>query len=100
MSQPFEAHTADMRQRSQDILTEATSFRDQIRKVYNTIDEMLASNYSSPDAEAIARVIRGYKPQLDELATMIENYGEFAAYSANRVTKTQDSIVSGLRGGN
>lgn len=66
------------------------------KKIFDTVEEMITSNYSSPEAVAIANEIRSYQDDLESMQRAIANYGEFCKIAGNKVIRNQENIISSI----
>ena len=74
--------------------TISQSFTEDIEKVYTTLDDMISKDYLSPEALEIARKIQGQRQELDNMARVINQYGDFSIHAGNKVINNQENIIS------
>ena len=72
----------------------SNSFKEDIEKVYTTLQDMISKDYLSPEAVAIANKIESQRPDLENMAKVIEQYGNFSISAGNRVFDNQENIIS------
>ena len=70
------------------------SFKEEIERVYTTLEDMISKDYLSPEALAIANKIQSKRPDLDTMAKVIEEYGGFSINAGNKVFDNQQDIIS------
>ena len=73
------------------------NFNENVVKVYNTLETMVAKEYLSPEAMAIKQEIDNYRADLDNMTKTIRQYGEFSIRSGNRVINNQNGIMDEIR---
>ena len=74
----------------------AGEFLKTVNGVYDTIEEMVASDYISPEALDIKGKIDKCRPSLDEMHSTIAEYGGFCISSAGKVIKNQNEIIDNV----
>lgn len=79
------------------LIENSNEFKTNSDNVFKTVEEMVHSDYISPDAIAIAREINSYKDELMRMVNTMNRYGEFCITSSNKIERTQDDIISGTR---
>ena len=79
------------------MLGQATDFEAKIRDVYQTVEQMLAKDYISPEARVIGNNIQKCREILLNVPRMINAYGEFYIKSGNSTVRNQDNIASGFK---
>jgi DNA-binding transcriptional regulator GbsR (MarR family) len=67
---------------------------ERIDSVYNTIDDMTAKDYLSPEAKEIANRIEEKRKELEEIKDIVNQYGNFAQGAAVDVINNQEEISS------
>ena len=73
----FGAKPELLMKRGDNLIEQAEKFSDNAKKIFATVDEMITSNYNSPEAEAIANEIKGYQDELEAMQKEIDKYGKF-----------------------
>ena len=79
------------------LLENAESFKTNSDNIFKTVDEMVQSDYISPEAMAIANQIYSYKDDLARMCSTINRYGSFCITSSGKIEITQDEIISRTR---
>lgn len=64
------------------------------RKIEEIVDRILASDYTSDDAKAIANEIKSYSPMLNQIQTKLERHGNFGMVASKQTIGTQEDIIS------
>ena len=77
--------------------TISQSFLEDIEKVYTTLEDMINKDYLSREALAIANRIQNQRPDLDNMAKTINQYGNFAINAGNKVFDNQENIISEIQ---
>lgn len=77
----------------------SAQFKENYEKVFKTVEEMVNSNYLDPAARAIAENIFSYRTDLENMAKVINNYGNYCINAGNKVIQNQEDIISGIGGG-
>ena len=85
-----------LRRIGDNILTQSQNFGQNADKIFQTVQEMVNSNYLSPEALAMAREIEKYKDDLNSMKNIIARYGNACIESSARLIQNQDNIMSGL----
>ena len=89
----FGAVPQELASNGQKMIGHAQSFQDNVKKLYVTIDNLVHSNYTSPDAIQLANEIGQYRPQMDRMAKIINDYGEYLiSFAGNVVNNQQENI--------
>ena len=76
------------------LLENAESFKTNSENIFKTVDEMVHSDYISPEAMAIANQIYSYSEDLTRMCKTIARYGQFCITSSGKIEATQDDIIS------
>ncbi len=79
------------------LLENAESFKTNSENIFKTVDEMVHSDYISPEAMAIANQIYSYSEDLTRMCKTIARYGQFCITSSGKIETTQDDIISRTR---
>lgn len=66
-------------------------------ELFNQIDELLKTGYTSPGARAIYAKIVAKKPILDGVAKTFSNYGSYMVNSGGKTIQTDESIADGVK---
>lgn len=93
----FVADPYTLRTKGNEIIDESRAFTENNNKIYETIEEMINNNYIDPAARAIAAEIMSYRDDLETMAKIINNYGEFYIAASNKVIRNQDNIISSIK---
>lgn len=96
MSNRFVADPYTLRNKGSEIIDKSQEFGENINKIYQTVNEMINSNYLDPAARAIAQEIETYRDDLDKMTKVIAEYGNFCLTASSKVIKNQDNIISRL----
>ena len=80
-----------------ELAEKSREFRENGKKIFDTVEEMITSNYSSPEAVAIANEIRSYQDDLENMQMAITNYSEFCKIAGNKVVRNQENIISSIK---
>lgn len=68
-----------------------------VNDTYDTLDNLVANEYMSPEAIAIKKEIDTYREDLEKMATVINDYGRFCVNSGEKVIKNQDGIIDEIK---
>ena len=79
-----------------ELTEQSQEFASNAKKIFDTVNEMITSNYSSPEAVAIAREIQSYQDDLENMQRTINNYGEFCKIAGAKVVRNQENIISSI----
>lgn len=79
------------------LLENAESFNTNGNNIFKAVDEMVRSDYISPDARAIANEINSYKDDIAHMRNTLARYGQFCITSSSKMEATQDEIISKTR---
>ena len=93
----FKIKPEELHMIGQQIINESNAFGQNVKKIYEDIDEMTSKSYLSNEAVAMANKIKSYQQYLINLTRIIENYGIHCQKSAKIMVETQNSIISGIR---
>lgn len=75
----------------------SAGFNEEIEKVYNTIEQMVATEYLSPEAKAIKEEIDKYKADLLDMGKTMGEYGQFADDAGQDIIKNQNGIIDEIK---
>ena len=100
MSGKFVADPTILRNKGNEIIGKAEEFNSNVNKIYETVEEMINSNYLDPAARALAEEIKAYRDDLNAMTRTINEYGEFNVAAGNSVEKNQDDLISDFRSSN
>ena len=92
MSNVFLADPIVLKAEGGKIKEAAENFRTNTEKIYSNIAEMTERSYISDGARAIAADILTFKDDLENMARVIEDYGNFASSSAVTVIRNEQNI--------
>ena len=90
----FTADPATLTQEGSKITSISERFDGNVKKVYETLDDMIENDYLSPEAKEIAERIKERRTDLDNMTKVIEQYGNFAKGAAQDVILNQEEISS------
>ena len=93
MSNVFLADPNVLDAEGKKMLESAADFRTNTEKIYNNIAEMTERSYISDGARAIAADILTYKDELENMAKVIEDYGNFCTSSGATVVRNEQNIA-------
>jgi len=77
--------------------TISQSFKEDIETVYTTLEDMISKDYLSKEAMAIADKIKSQRQDLENMAKVINQYGNFSIQAGNKVFENQENIISEIR---
>ncbi len=69
------------------------------RKIDEIVERILASDYTSDDAKAIANEIRSHNPMLNQIQAKLERHGNFGMTASKQTLRTQEDIISSVNNG-
>ena len=69
------------------------------RKIEEIVERILASDYTSDDAKAIANEIRSHNPMLNQIQAKLERHGNFGMTASKQTLRTQEDIISSVNNG-
>ncbi len=93
MSNVFLADPAILRAEGVKMIESAGNFRVNTAKIYSNIAEMVERSYISDGARAIAADILTYKDELENMAKVIEDYGNYCTSSGATVERNEQNIA-------
>ena len=79
------------------IFSLAESFDANIKKMDTTINELVASDYVSPEAKAIAQELKNYRPQLENIRNVMAAYGNFGRKTGATVLNNQQELSKDVK---
>ena len=79
------------------IFSLAESFDANIKKMDTTINELVASDYVSPEAKAIAQELKNYRPQLENIRNVMAAYGNFGRQTGTTVLNNQQELSADVK---
>ena len=86
-----------VRQKGREMVNLSDEFNANMNKLYNTMDQMLATDYMAPEAYTLADEIRKFKPELNTMRTIINNYGTFCMNTSTDVENNQQDLTEEMR---
>ena len=92
----FVANPQILKAKGDEILNQAQQFAQNVEKIYKTVEEMVSSDYLSPEAKAIADEIRSYRDDLNAMTRKIDDYGKFCINASNKIIRNQTNIVDSI----
>ena len=96
----FGGHTDGLEKAQTDISSAAENFRKEYENIYNVIDALIGSEWSSPGAEMIAKKLVEQKSNLEDMYEAIMGYSAYCGRTAQRVVANEDGIIEGVSGRN
>lgn len=93
----FGADPQLLRIKGDEIENQAQQFAQNVEKIYSTVEEMVNSDYLSPEAKAIAEEIKSYREDLNAMTRKIGDYGAFCKRAGNQVVRNQTNIIDGIK---
>lgn len=93
----FKIRPEELHMIGQQIIDESIAFGQNVKRIYENIDEMTSKSYLSNEAIAIANKIKSNQQNLINITRIIENYGIHCQKSAKLMVETQNSIIDGIR---
>ena len=97
MANKFVADPMILRNKGKEIKEKSSEFNSNVNKIYETVEEMINSNYLDPAARALADEIKSYRDDLNAMTRTIDEYGDFNIGAGNSVEKNQDDLISDFR---
>ena len=92
----FIANPQILRIKGEEVESQAQQFAQNVEKVYSTVEEMVNSDYLSPEAKAIAEEIRSYREDLNAMTRKIQNYGVFCKNASKKIINNQMNIIDNI----
>lgn len=86
--------------RGREITDSAETFMGNNKKIYETVQNMVNSEYLSPEARVLADKIMSYQDELDTMGRYIDEYGTFLKTTARKFLANQDEIISHIKSKN
>lgn len=80
------------------IMSIAEEFNTNMNKLYATIEQMVNSDYLSPEAYVLANEIKEYKPKLINIRNIMASYGTFCQGTSTDVVNNQEDLSDQMRG--
>lgn len=96
----FLADPEQLRVFGNKILGEAEQFKQNYEKVFNTVNEMVSTDYLSPDARVLGNSINNRRQDLVIMYNTMVDYGNFCLKASANVIKNQEDNIAGIRKGN
>jgi len=97
MSNVFLADPNVLEAEGKKMIESAADFRTNTQKIYANIAEMTERSYISDGAKAIAADILTYKDELENMARVIEDYGNFCTSSGATVIRNEQNIADNFK---
>lgn len=94
----FGAAPTDLNKFGAEVNSLSEEFTNEINTVYSTLDTLVTSEYVSPEARAIKKEIDFYHSDLDAMAAVIKEYGDYFIESGNTVVNNQEDITGAVQG--
>ena len=93
----FGMNTGQVRTEGGNITNEAEAFGRSKKKIVEIVDRILASDFTSDDAQAIAGEIKSHEPMLNEIQARLEAHGNFGVYAAKQTVLTNEYIKDSVK---
>jgi len=77
----------------------SSDFFSEIENVYATADNMVRTEYLSPEALAIKKEMDEKRKDLEEMAKVMGKYGNYCINSGNKVVNNQEEVIDQVQGG-
>ncbi len=94
----FAGHSGGLQEAGQSIEKAASNFEKEYERIYQIIDALIGSEWSSPGASVIAKKIEEQRPNLIAMKDAIRAYSSYCFRTADRVETNEDNIISGVGG--
>ena len=95
----FEAETDILMAKGSAVLMQADDFAKNVKKIYEAVYEMGASNYVSAESMAMVQEIDSFHPDLEKMANIIAQYGAYCQGASKAVVNTQNNIIDAVKSG-
>lgn len=93
----FVADPGTIRTKGIEIDKQAEQFSKNVESIYNTVEQMVNSDFLSPDARAIAEEIKGYKGDLIAMTRAIREYATFCSNTSNKIIRNQENNIDSIK---
>ena len=90
----FGMNTGEVNARGLSITKQAEEFGFNHKKINEIIDAMIASDYTSDDAIAIAEKCKSYDPLLNQIQAKIEGHGTYGINASRATVDLNEQIKS------
>ena len=81
-----------------NVQKQAEEFGYNHQKISNIVKGIIASDYTSTDAIAIAKSIENYDPLLNQIQAKLEGHGNYGIHASNKTTAVNEEIQSDIAG--
>ena len=88
----FGMDTGLVRTEGGNVVNESEAFGRSKKKIDEIVERIIASDFTSDDAQAIANEIRSHEPMLREIQAKLEAHGNFGIYAAKQTVLTNEYI--------
>ena len=78
-------------------ISNAGTFKHLTTELFNQIDALLETGYTSPGARAVYAKIVAKKPILDGVAKTFSNYGSYMVNSGGKTIQTDEDVADGVK---
>lgn len=78
-------------------INQANDFNHQTEELYNTVDALLETGYTSPAARELYAKIQSKRPILNGVIKTLNNYGTYMVNSGKETIRTDESIADGVK---
>lgn len=93
----FGMDTGMVRTEGGNITNEAEGFGRSKKRIDEIVDRILASDFTSDDAQAIANEIRSHEPMLREIQARLEAHGNFGIHASKQTVLTNEEIKNSVK---
>lgn len=93
MAMSMHANPEALRNLGQNILSDASSYKAEVDKIYATVDN-LSTSWKGPDNQEFVNKVNEYKDVIGDLGKMINNYGQFLVDTGNNIERITNEIKS------
>ena len=94
----FVADPEQIRTIGNKVLDEANQFKENYEKIFTTVNEMVTTDYLSPDAKVLAGLINNRKEELVAMYNTMLEYGAYCLKVSDSVVRNVESNISNMRG--
>ena len=93
MGDKFFADPDALRRVGSNIIDAAQNFRANNQKIFDNIADLIERSYISEGSRAIANDILQYKDDLENMARVIEDYGNYSTSTGATVVRNEENIA-------
>ena len=95
MALDFSINFQSLRALSGEVKKKSEDYSQEIKKIYDTIDK-LSANWVGEDYKALANKVLEYKPTMETLGRIIDNYGVFLNSAADKIEGVQQNLKNSV----